>query len=204
MAGLSPDLGAYLSRLTRLAPDTVVRARDGEVWAAVPWGVLVVHPAPGLSGDVTVTAAAWLADGSRDPSGLPRADGRWRGALPPAVSIVVETVPAAVLRRLVDAAAATLRETATAGLGGRAVGSRAVRDALLDHVPIVASDDHGHEARVPQRLVQAVARMGLLGTDDEPVRILSAGLWIGLATSRGKAWWRPVSGLSLTPRRGSV
>jgi hypothetical protein len=101
------------------------------------------------------------------------------------------------------AAAGTVRTAAAAGIGGRAVGSRALRDALLDHVPIVVSAE-GHRIEVPQRLVQAVARMGFLGaesTDGEPVRVSVDGRWVGLAADFGTAWHLPrAAGLLLRPR----
>jgi hypothetical protein len=61
---------------------------------------------------------------------------------------------------------------------------------------------------VPQRLVQAVIRMGFLGSPnlhrpDEPdgrrpdeeahVQILRAGRWVGLAAAYGTSWLRPAS-----------
>lgn len=197
---MTPGIGDFLTRLVRLDPAAVVRVRTGEVWARVPWNVLVTRTVSGLSADTTVRASAWLSLGGDDPSSLPRLDGEWRTSLPSAAFETIETVPSDVLRRLSAAAAATLRETATGGLNGRAVGSRVIRDALLDHVPIVVTSGD-HEVRVPQRLVQAVTRMGLLGADNVPTDIVAAGPWIGLAAAHGHAWWRPASTLSLRPHR---
>jgi hypothetical protein len=50
---------------------------------------------------------------------------------------VLEEIPAGSLRRVAEAAAGTLREVTTRGLQGRAVGVRVLREALLDHVPIL-------------------------------------------------------------------
>jgi hypothetical protein len=115
---------------------------------------------------------------------------------------VLEELPADVVRSLGSAAADTLRMAEAQGVGGRAVGSRAVRDALLDHVAIVVSAGP-RRVEIPQRLVQAVVRMGFAPAD-EPVRVLGAGPWIGLAAAYGTAWWRPTAGLTLTPVAGRV
>jgi len=89
------------------------------------------------------------------------------------------------------------------------VGERVVRDALLDHVPIVVTGAAGERVEVPQRLVQAVVRMGFLrpsgpsSPDAEQterhqiVTVRLAGSWVGLAASYGSAWYRPTSSLHL-------
>ena len=96
-----------------------------------------------------------------------------------------------------------MRQVAASGVGGRPVGSRALRDALLDHVPIVVNAE-GLRIEVPQRLVQAVARMGFLGAESshgEPVRVSLDGSWVGLAADFGTAWYLPrEAGLRLQPR----
>jgi hypothetical protein len=202
MAGVTSPVHMFLGRLTRLDPDALVRVREAELWARVPWNVLVTRTVAGLSSNRTVSAAAWLAHGGDDPSGLPNLDDQWRTGLPPATGVVVETVPTRILRRVSTAAAETLRETATGGLNGRAVGARAIRDALLDHVPIVVVADAGmSEIRVPQRLVQAVARMHFLGSDSDLTEIIAAGPWVGISTGNGGAWWRAASALALHPHR---
>jgi hypothetical protein len=201
------DAGVFLARLTRLDPAALVRLRsasdgradgvsgraggaDGEagpavrtaLWARLPWGVLVSRTVAGPGpGDVTVSAAALLKLLAEGKAGLPtRRDHDWRWPLPPAVSQLVETIPGTDLRRIADAAAGALRDVADRGIGGRAVGQRALRDALLDHVAVVVTDapataTGGSVARVEvsQRLVQAVVRMGFLGSvepEAEPVR----------------------------------
>lgn len=202
MAGLTPDVGDFLTRLTRLDGTALVRIRrasaGAELWARVPWDVLVARTTQGLElidDDITVSAAEWLAGGEPDLATLRRRDGEWRVGLPAGPGVVVETMPSSVVRRVDEAAAATLRETTESGLGGRAVGSRALRDALLDHVPIVVTvDDDGRTVEIPQRIVQAVARMGFLGPDLETLRIVALGPWVGISTAHGAAWWRrPVS-----------
>jgi hypothetical protein len=209
------DVEAFLARLVRLDSQALVRVRATAertvVWGRVPWDVLVSRTVTGLSatraaaaGDVVVRAADWLASASTltDVRSIARPDAAWRSPLPPSGREVLEELPADVVRSLGSAAADTLRIAETQGVGGRAVGSRAVRDALLDHVAIVVSAGP-RRAEIPQRLVQAVVRMGFAAAD-EPVRVLGAGPWIGLAAAYGTAWWRPTVGLTLTPVAGRV
>jgi hypothetical protein len=128
---------------------------------------------------------------------------------------VVETLDGAELRQIAAAAAGTLRTAATEGVGGRAVGQRMLRDALLDHVAIVVTEPAPAAAgaepavgesriEVPQRLVQAIVRMGFLGPTDVPegsadaaVHVRLAGRWVGLTAPYGVAWLPPVSNLAV-------
>lgn len=209
-----PDAGAFLARLVRFDPAAVVRLRpvhpDGPtaLWARLPWGVLVSRTVGGPGpGDVTVAAADLLAELSRGGTALPaRCDARWRWPLPPSAGRVVETLPAAELRRVAAAAAGTLRAAATRGVAGRAVGQRAVRDALLDHVAVVVTDETGERVEVPQRLVQAVVRMGFLGPPSgdgvaaaDAVRVRRANQWVELAAPYGVAWLQKVAVLGIRP-----
>jgi len=220
VSGGTADVEAFLARLVRLDPQALVRVYTADdrtvLWGRVPWDVLVSRTVVGLArslasptdnvaatdADLVVRAADWLAATSTvtDLRSIARAGAAWRSPLPPAAREVVEELPADVVRGLGVAAADTLRTAETHGVGGRAVGSRAVRDALLDHVAIVVS---AGEARVeiPQRLVQAVVRMGFAAAD-EPVRVLRGGPWIGLAAAYGTAWWRPAADLRLAPAAG--
>jgi hypothetical protein len=223
------DAGAFLARLTRLDPAAPVRLRasGGRValWARLPWEVLVTRevagpgPAPtapepaadsavsGRAGaglaDVTVSAAELLAALVRGDGELPvRRDERWRWPLPPPSAATVESVSRAELARLAAAAASTLREVAAGALGDRSVGQRAVRDALLDHVALTVTSPGGEPVEVPQRLVQAVSRMGFLGPDgvDGPeTRIRTAGRWVGLSAPYGVAWLQKVGKLTVVP-----
>ncbi|HEU0239982.1 MAG TPA: hypothetical protein VFR11_12020 [Micromonosporaceae bacterium] len=222
MIGRPADVEAFLARLVRLDPVALVRLRVGAtqttLWGRVPWDVLVSRTLVGLSsadgeppdgeppdgelsdGDFVVRASDWLtAPATSDVRTLTRRDAGWRTALPPLRREVLEEVPGDELRGLGVAAADTLRATEAGGVGGRAVGARAVRDALLDHIAIVVSAGP-RRVEVPQRLVQAVVRMGFAAAD-EPVRVLAAGQWIGLAAAYGTAWWRPSTGLGLTPAK---
>jgi hypothetical protein len=222
------DAGAFLSRLVRLDPAALVRLRpsgaSAEIWAMLPFGVLVVRTlSVPVDGDVTVEATALLADLAPDPapdlasdpasdlaaglaSGLAvagsprRRDADWRWARPPSRGRVVETVPAAEVGRVASAASTTLRAAVDSGVGGRPVGERAVRDALLDHVPIVVTGEDGERVEVSQRLVQAVVRMGFLGSTigEETIAVRIAGAWTGLAASYGSAWYRRNSPMQIT------
>jgi hypothetical protein len=226
LAGVA-DAGAFLARLTRLDRTALVRLRGSgsrtALWARLPWDVLVTREVAGTGpGDVTVSAAELLARLADADPGLPAArDEQWRWPLPPPGASVVESVRAAELSRLADAAAGTLRAASTHGVGGRAVGQRALRDALLDHVALVVTPPQGAPVEVPQRLIQAVSRMGFLGaprtTDDRPnaadpapedvdgpsTRVLTAGRWVGISAPFGVAWLQPVKALTVMPIRGN-
>lgn len=203
------DAGAFLSRLLRLDRAAVVRLVPGlgstALWGRVPFGVLVVRGLPAVSGrDVTVRAGE-LLDAVRDGAGLPAAhDNEWRWLLPPSTGRRIEEIPAAEVHRVAAAAAETARTALDEGVGGRAVGSRRLRDALLDHVPIVVETADGR-VDVPQRLVQAVIRMNFVGgPDGPPVGVRRAGPWVGLTGAYGAGWYRPVGeslNLQVSPYR---
>ncbi|GGQ78303.1 hypothetical protein [Couchioplanes azureus] len=202
-----PDAGAFLARLTRLDRTVAVRLRSSRsgrtaLWARLPWGVLVTREVAGPGpGDATVSADALLSTLAAGGEELPpRRDADWRWPLPPARVRVVESVATAELSRLATAAAGTLREVTSGGLSGRAVGQRAVRDALLDHVALVVTPADGGSVTVPQRLVQAVSRMGFLGPadmDGPGARVCTAGRWVGLSAPYGVAWLQPVQELTV-------
>ncbi|WP_328466243.1 hypothetical protein OHA21_45740 [Actinoplanes sp. NBC_00393] len=203
-----PDAGAFLARLTRLDPGAPVRLRSSAgrtaLWAHLPWDVLVTREVAGPGpGDATVSAAELLAVLAAGGEGLPeRRDTQWRWPLPPAVSQAVESISGSELAQLADAAAGTLREISTGGMSGRAVGQRAVRDALLDHVALVVTPASGAPVQVSQRLVQAVARMGFLGprsVETAEARVRVAGGWVGISAPYGVAWRQSVHKLTVTP-----
>jgi hypothetical protein len=210
LAGVA-DAGAFLARLTRLDPGAPVRLKGSggrtALWARLPWDVLVTREVAGRGpDDATVAASDLLAvlagGGDRLPA---RRDDQWRWQLPPAASETVESVSAAELIRLARAAAGTLREVSAGGLGGRAVGQRAVRDALLDHVALVVTPPAGAPVEVSQRLVQAVSRMGFLGppgADLPDSRVRVAGRWVGLSAPYGVAWLQGVRKLTVMPIGG--
>lgn len=203
------DIGAFLTRLLRLDASAVVRLVPGvgstALWGRVPFGVLVVRGLPALPvRDVTVRAGE-LFDAVSDGSALPRSrPEEWRWLLPPSTGRRIEEIPAAEVHRVASAAADAARTALGEGLGGRAVGSRRVRDALLDHVPIVVETPDGR-VDVPQRLVQGVIRMSFVGdADGPPVGVRRAGPWVGLAGAYGAAWYRPIGeslNLSVSPYR---
>jgi hypothetical protein len=189
------DAGAFLAHLLRLDAAAVVRLRpaDGAVgmWARLPFGVLVTRAVRAEVGrDVTVRAKDLFevlrGNGDRLPTAV---DAQWRWPLPPGPGTLVEELPAADVRRVADAAAQVVRDAIADGVGGRAVGTRRIRDAMLDHVPFVV--EHGTERfDVPQRQVQGLVRMGFLGTD--PVAVRRAARWTGLAATHGSCWYLPI------------
>ncbi|MEV4278086.1 hypothetical protein [Actinoplanes xinjiangensis] len=203
-----PDAGAFLARLTRLDPAAPVRLRSSggrtALWAHLPWDVLVTREVAGPGpGDATVSASALLAVLAAGGGSLPeRRDTQWRWPLPPPASRAVESISGTELAQLADAAAGTLREIVSGGMSGRAVGQRAVRDALLDHVAMVVTPEAGEPVRISQRLVQAVARMGFLGPrdgDQAEARVRVAGGWVGISAPYGVAWRQSVHKLTVMP-----
>jgi len=209
-----PDAGAFLARLTRLDPAAPVRLRAiggrTALWGHLPWDVLVTREVAGFAGegpeDATVSAAELLGVLAEGGKRLPaRRDAQWRWPLPPPAAETVETVSAAEVTRLAAAAAGTLREVTAGGLGGRQVGQRAVRDALLDHVALVVTPAGGKPVEVSQRLVQAVSRMGFLGPEAAAVpeiRVRVASRWVGLSAPYGVAWLQTVKNLTVMPIGG--
>lgn len=214
-AGLA-DAGAFLARLARLDPVALVRLRglgDDRValWGRLPWAALVTRTVAGsVPAEGTVMARMLLNRLAEGVVALPpRLDSRWRWDLPdPGDVRAVETVPAARVRELAAAAQRALRQAAADGVGGRAVGERVVRDALLDHVAIAVTDATVNKLIVeridiPQRVVQAVVRMGFLravpAPQEPPVRVLASGEFVGLAAEYGVAWHRPESGTGTRP-----
>ena len=217
------DAVAFLSRLGRLDPAAPVRlvpAADGRtaLWAPLPWGVLVTRVVALTTPAARYPASELLAALERDPASIaghagsdpvgsggpvpadPLAGG-WRWGLPPSPGVAIERIPAAELRRVGAAAAQTLRAVSAGGLAGRAVGQRALRDALLDHIAVTV-EAAGQRVAVPQRLVQAVTRMGFITASpsvQEHVTVRVSAGWVGLAADFGTAWWRRSSGLTLTP-----
>nr|WP_205809312.1 hypothetical protein [Micromonospora sp. HNM0581] len=203
-----------MARLVRLERAALVRLRPAAggvrtaLWARLPWEVLAVRTVAGASpGDVTVAADQLLAELAAGRAALPaRQDAQWRWALPPALSRRVETLPVGELRRLAEAAAGTLREAAQHGVGGRAVGQRVLRDALLDHVAVVVTpdDEPDRPVEVTQRMVQGLVRMGFLGTsrdrsDGDGVQVRAAGRWVGLVGPYGAIWSQKATNLVVRP-----
>ncbi|AEB46835.1 MULTISPECIES: hypothetical protein [Micromonospora] len=208
------DAGAFLARLVRLEPAALVRLRPTgtpgrtALWGRLPWGVLAVRTVSGPgAGDVTVAAGQLLAELAAGRAGLPaRRDAQWRWPLPPAASRPVENLPGEDVRRLAEAAAGTLREAATNGVAGRAVGQRTLRDALLDHVAVVVTPDDAPDrpVEVTQRLVQGLIRMGFLGATGgssgiDEVRVRAAGRWVALVGPYGAVWSQKATDLAVRP-----
>lgn len=194
----------FLTRLLRFDPQALVRRRPpAQMWGALPWGVLAVVATDPVSADHTVAAQDLLAGGH------PRnRDSDWRFGLPPATADTVEVLPHSVVRRMARSAAETLRTALESGVDGKPVGTRRLRDALLDHVAITVTVDRpdsryfGRVVPIPQRLVQALTRMGFTDADaaGDPadVEVLLAGPWVGLSTPAGAVWYR-LAGPTLRP-----
>ncbi|NMO55624.1 hypothetical protein HH310_31125 [Actinoplanes sp. TBRC 11911] len=204
LAGVD-DAGAFLARLIRLDRGAPVRLRGSgsrtALWARLPWDVLVTREVAGRGpDDATVAAAELLAVLAKGGDQLPPLrDAQWRWPLPPPAAETVESVSSIEIGKLAAAAAGTLREVTAGGLAGRAVGQRVVRDALLDHVALVVTPG---PVEVPQRLIQAVSRMGFLGPESADLpdtRVRVAGRWVGLSAPYGVAWLQAVKKLTVTP-----
>src|SRR5690606_4216457 len=155
---LPADARVFLGRLTHLDPHALVRLRPaGErrtaLWARLPWRALVTREVAGtVTEDVTFRAAELLAAVAEPTGGAPgaaapaatvpaapapqRRDAGWRWPLPPARYTREEDIPADRIRAVAAAAAGTLRQVSHGGLGGRPVGARMLREALLDHIPV--------------------------------------------------------------------
>lgn len=213
---LPADARVFLGRLTHLDPHALVRLRPaGErrtaLWARLPWRALVTREVAGtVTEDATFRAAELLAAVAEPTGGAPgaaapaatvpaapapqRRDAGWRWPLPPARYTREEDIPADRIRAVAAAAAGTLRQVSHGGLGGRPVGARMLREALLDHIPVTVINADGERIEVPQRLVQAVVRMGFLGPADTVVSVRRAGRWVGLAAHYGDAWLPPAGG----------
>ena len=188
---MADELGRFAARLAHFDPTALIRLKDGWAWGRLPWDVVVgIRHEAADEHDHVINATSLEK----------RPDTEWRIALPPGKERVVEVIPAVVIKSAAAAAAQTLREVASGGLQARAVGQRAIRDALLDHVVISGrSDADGSEFEVSQRLVQAIVRMRLLEGDN--VGVLVAGPWTGLGTALGSAWHRTSSPLMVRPLR---
>ncbi|HTJ33173.1 MAG TPA: hypothetical protein VL738_08075 [Dactylosporangium sp.] len=142
-----------------------------------------------VPGDRTFSARDLLAsvDGELPAS----RDTDWHWSLPAGAGEVVERIPAADVARVGEAAERTVRAAAAEGIGGRPVGSRMLRDALLDHVPITVTTEGDRRIPVSQRLVQAVVRMGFTaGAPGDLVDVRILGPWTALACAYGSAWHR--------------
>ncbi|HEV2087351.1 MAG TPA: hypothetical protein VGR21_03455 [Cryptosporangiaceae bacterium] len=205
------DAGAFLARVVRLDPSALVRLRavgsgQVELWAWLPRSVLVSRlvdgrlgdsaggrsPGAGPVGDVTVGAADLLQrlDASREHGdtsvALPtRRDTAWRGALPGQGPVtVLDTVPAAVVERLVAAGEAAFRDAArsTPGADPQTVG-----ESLLDHESLHVSAG-GTSVALPLGLLLGVARMGFLGADGLTVAVV--GGWVRVEARFGTAYRR--------------
>nr|WP_284706282.1 FAD-linked oxidase C-terminal domain-containing protein [Micromonospora phytophila] len=87
-----------------------------------------------------------------------------------------------------------------------------LRDALLDHVPVVVTPDDapGEPVEVTQRLVQGLVRMGFLGAGEgragapgaDDVVVRTVGRWVGLVGPYGATWSQKATDLAVRPATG--
>lgn len=146
------------------------------------------------------TARRLVAGSAGVEVALPRRrDPEWRSALPPTAGWTrLDAVPAEVVRSLVRAGAAALREV-PAGAAASA------GETLLDHESLTVTGA-GRTAVVPLRVLTALARMGFLGepagdpATDAVVVSTAPGGWVRLAAAYGSAYRHVAPGLGLRPR----
>jgi hypothetical protein len=197
------DAGFFLSRVLRYDPEALVRIRHHEagavaLWAWLPVGVLAARGLPGEVGADAVTRAAWLVDRLTDQGQrlelTDRRDAQWRGPLPAGGFRRLDAVPADVLAGLAAAGERTFAEVA-AGVTSSS-GSRAVGEAVLDHIALTVTDGVD-AAEVPQRLVQSLAALRFLGADDVGVDVTPA--WLRLSATHGAVHLRRGPSLGLSP-----
>jgi hypothetical protein len=151
--------------------------------------------------DVTVSAKALLDALDPLPGAplpLPPArDAEWRGALPPPhPGEILDTIPADVVARLLDAGERTFRE-ASAVADPRAVG-----DALFDS-DVLTVTSGASTTGVPLKGLLALARMGFLGNGQagagRPMDVALVNSWVRLSASYGDAYLRRGDRLGLFP-----
>jgi hypothetical protein len=180
------------------APDA---AGTASALVRMPFGVLVARtvPAhPGTDVDVVVSVSELLdfCDGTAPTAPSPR-DAEWRGGSPPATGWRrIDTVPDDVIRGLVRAGAAALKEAAAREGVPDAQPRAEVADALLDSVVLTVSDGLD-SAEISLRQVSAVTRMGFLPHGSH-VAVDLSGRWVRLTAHYGSAYAeRPGLGLGI-------
>lgn len=209
--GLTParaalaELAPVLRRAVSLDPRSVARIRVGAGTAAafvrLPFQVLVsraIRCHPDLSGiDVTVYATELLAWLDNESNNQPEPhDELWRSGLPPSAGWRrIDTVPDAVVRELVRAAALTLKQAADRDGVPDAQPRAEVADALLDSVVLTVTGDDLPTAEITLRVLSAVTRMGFLPRDSH-IAIDVAGRWTRVAAEYGSVFVER-AGLSL-------
>ena len=162
------DAGAFVARLLRLDPAGVVRLRAaGEarvaLWAQLPFDALVTRVVAGSVSvdDATVAARALMTTLRLGRTTLPpRLDERWRWSLPPHGGEVVEGLPAGTVRQWPRPPNGRSGPRASAGGASGRYASDLGHVAVVVHPTVMTSTVERLE--IPQRLVQAVVRMGFL------------------------------------------
>ncbi|TAM91983.1 MAG: hypothetical protein EPN43_03300 [Jatrophihabitans sp.] len=208
------ELAPMLRRALDLGPDAVarVRADGGTVTAFVrlPFAVLVSRTVADADADAGAAAdadagagspgsdgayriadlLAWLdaGAGGAAPVMPPPHDLLWRGTLPPATGWRrLEQVPDGEIRRVVRAAAITLKEAADReGISKAARLRTQAADAVLDAVGLTV-DGAGMRVQIPVRALTALTRMGFLARDSH-ARVDACGGWVRVVGRYGNVY----------------
>ncbi|MFC7756324.1 hypothetical protein [Tsukamurella soli] len=114
-------------------------------------------------------------------------DSAWRGALPPADGfLLVDTVPAAVLRGIAERGAEMGREVS---------GPAGPPPSLLASHVLHVDDGAGLSVDIELRTAFALEAMGFAGDGaDEPVRVRATATWLRLDARFGSLYQRAVTG----------
>jgi hypothetical protein len=210
-AALLGDLIPLLRRVEMLDPQRAVRLRveaPGEgappvasAFVALPFGVLIsrtlpwddAHAAMDRTVELGQLIEFLLGEGAEPAS----RDELWRGALPPVRGwIRLDNVADDVVRDLVRAGAATVKELTDRAGDGEQVRQVAL-EALLDSTVLTVTGDTAGEraasaatAAIPLRTLSALSRMGFL-RQGRPVGVDVARGWIRVAAPFGAAYAAP-------------
>lgn len=192
------DLGAFVGRVVRLDPTSVVRLRAGRgtvtAWATTPFDVLATRTVHGTLEpfDVTVAATALLTALTVERAAVvdPGPGGLWPAELPPETGWKpVDTVPSAEIDGVTERGLTVARENA-GPLGPPA--------SLLDQTVLTVTGAAGPTVKVPMRCLFALSGMGFVVTDDTaPVRVSATGSWLRLDARYGAVVRRRLTALPL-------
>lgn len=196
------DLLTFTSRVSRLAPDALIRLkRDGErtaAWTLVV-GVLVRRdfsaPLDGAD-DITVSAPALLEAVDRSVSSSsvidlpPSMDAAWRASLPPVTPWTHrEDLPTSDIVQTLDLAGSQLKALDDSQIA-------AAGDSMLAQTIAMVDRDSADPVEIPMRMLIAMSRLGFLtesvGSNDT-IRVATNGTWVVAATRLGAAFRRPAT-----------
>lgn len=196
------DLLTFASRVTRLAPDGLIRLkheRDRTTAWALAVGVLVRRDFGARlegAGDITVSAKG-LADAvdrsvsSSQVVQLPESmDAAWRASLPPATGWTHrEDLPTTEILQTLDLAGSQLKALDDTQLA-------AAGDAMLSQTIAMVDRDGIDPVEIPMRMLVAMSRLGFMTEargDNDTIRVATHGNWVVAATRLGAAFRRPAS-----------